>query len=139
MKFQNPKRQTTLPRLTNDLVARALFGAVSPHRPPRGLILHSVRGSQYCAHEYQRLMSQFGMQCSMSRRGNCYDNAPMESFWAMLKTELVHHRRNNTRAQAMREITEYIEIFYNRQRRHSKINNLAPEVFAQQCELRAAA
>ena len=79
------------------------------------------------------------MQRSMSRRGNCYDNAPMESFWGTLKTELVHHRRYATRAQAIREITEYIEIFYNRQRRHTKINNLAPAVFAKQWEVRAAA
>ena len=126
-------------RMTKELMARALFGAVSQHRPPRGLILHSDRGSQYCAHDYQRLARQFGMHCSMSRKGNCYDNAPMESFWGTLKTELVHHRRYETRAPAMREITEYIEIFYNRQRRHTKINNLAPAVFAKQCELRAAA
>ena len=79
------------------------------------------------------------MQRSMSRRGNCYDNAPMESFWGTLKTELVHHRRYATRAQAIREITEYIEIFYNRQRRHTKIGNVAPAVFAHQFELRVAA
>ena len=127
------------PRMTQALVAQALFGAVAQHRPPRGLILHSDRGSQYWAHDYQRLIRQFGIRCSMSRRGNCYDNAPMESFWGTLKTELVHHRRYESRAQAMREITEYIEIFYNRQRRHSKINNLAPAVFAKQYELRAAA
>lgn len=126
-------------RMTQDLVATALFGAVAQHRPPPGLILHSDRGSQYCAHDYQRLLRQFGIQCSMSRKGNCYDNAPMESFWSTLKTELVHHRRFATRAQAMREITEYIEIFYNRQRRHTKINNLAPALFAKQCELRAVA
>ncbi len=66
-----------------------LFSAVSQHRPPRGLILRSDRGSQYCAQDYQRLIRQFGMQCSMSRRGNCNDNAPMESFWGRLKNELV--------------------------------------------------
>jgi transposase InsO family protein len=126
-------------RMTKELVARALFGAVSQHRPPPGLIHHSDRGSQYCAHDYRRLLTQFGMRCSMSRKGNCYDNAPMESFWGTLKTELVHHRRYETRAQAKSEITEYIEIFYNRQRRHSKLGNLAPAVFAQQYQQRAAA
>ena len=125
--------------MTKVLVAQALFGAVSQHRPLRGLILHSDRGSQYCAHDYQRLVRQFGMQCSMSRRGNCYDNAPMESFWGTLKTELLHHRRYESRTQAIREITECIEIFYNRQRRHTKIGNLPRAVFTKQCELRATA
>ena len=125
--------------MTQALVAQALFRAVSQHRPRRGLILHSDRGSQYCAHDYQRLIRQFGMRCSMSRKGNCYDNAPMESFWGTLKTELVHHRRYETREQATREITEYIEIFYNRQRRQIKIGNVAPAVFAKQYTLPAAA
>ncbi len=70
------------------------------------------------------------MQASMSRRGNCYDNAPMESFWGSLKNELVHHRRFVTRAQAMGEITEWIEIFYNRQRPHSRLSHVAPAAFA---------
>ena len=126
-------------RMTKELVSRALFGAVVHKRPPLGLIHHSDRGSQYCAHDYRRLLNQFGMQCSMSRKGNCYDNAPMESFWGTLKTELVHHQRYETRGQAMREITEYIEIFYNRQRRHSKLGYLAPAVFAQKCQQQAAA
>lgn len=126
-------------RMTKDLVSRALFGAVAHKRPPPGLIHHSDRGSQYCAHDYQRLLNQFGMRCSMSRKGNCYDNAPMESFWGTLKTELVHHRRYETRAQARNEITEYIEMFYNRQRRHSKLGNLAPAVFAQQWQQPATA
>ncbi len=69
---------------------------------------------------------------SMSRKGNCYDNAPMESFWGTLKNELVHHRRYETREQARREIAEYIEIFYNRQRRHSRLGNCSPAAFAQQ-------
>jgi hypothetical protein len=78
------------------------------------------------------LLEQFGMKASMSRRGNCYDNAPMESFWGTLKNELVHHRRYETRAQAIVEITEYIDIFYNRQRRHSRLGNLSPAAFTQQ-------
>ena len=72
------------------------------------------------------------MTPSMSRKGNCYDNAPMESFWGTLKNELVHHRRYETRAQARREITEYIELFYNRQRRHSRLGNRSPAAFAHQ-------
>jgi len=119
-------------RMTQALVARALSQAVSAKRPLPGLIHHSDRGSQYCAREYQRLLRQFKMKASMSRRGNCYDNAPMESFWGTLKNELVHHRRYETRAQAMREITEYIEIFYNRQRRQSRLGYLSPAAFEQQ-------
>jgi len=118
-------------RMTKDLVGRALGKAVCAKRPDPGLIHHSDRGSQYCSQDYQALLRQFGMKASMSRKGNCYDNAPMESFWGTLKNELVHHRRYETRAQAMREITEYIEIFYNRQRRHSRLGNLSPAAFTQ--------
>ncbi len=87
--------------------------------------------SQYCAHDYQKLVKQFGMQPSMSRRGNCYDNAPMESFWGSLKNELVHHQRYATRADAQAAIQEYIESFYNRQRRHSRLGNVPPALFAE--------
>jgi len=79
--------------MTKNLVSQSLFRAVSTKRPAAGLIHHSDRGSQYCALEFQKLLKQFGMQASMSRRGNCYDNAPIESFWGVLKNELVHHRR----------------------------------------------
>lgn len=118
-------------RMTQALVGQALFRAVRTQRPVAGLIHHSDRGSQYCAHEYRKLLEQFGMQASMSRRGNCYDNAPMESFWGSLKNELVHHRRYETRSEAEASIREYIEIFYNRQRRHSRLGYIAPAVFAQ--------
>ena len=80
-------------RMTTSLVSQALFRAVVAKRPGKGLIHHSDRGSQYCAHAYQQQLQQFGMQVSMSRKGNCWDNAPMESFWGVLKNELVHHRR----------------------------------------------
>lgn len=126
-------------RMTQDLTARALFRAVQQKRPAPGLIHHSDRGSQYCAHAYQKLLNQFGMQASMSRKGNCYDNAPMESFWGSLKNELVHHQRYATRAQAEASIREYIEIFYNRQRRHSRLGYLAPAVFAQNFSRQPAA
>lgn len=118
-------------RMTQDLTGKALFRAIQRKRPAPGLIHHSDRGSQYCAHAYRALVAQFGLQASMSRRGNCYDNAPMESFWGSLKNELVYHRRFATRAEAQSAIQEYIEIFYNRQRRHSRLGNLAPAVFEQ--------
>ena len=100
-------------RMTKDLVIQALFRAVRNQKPKPGLILHSDRGSQYCAHDYQKVLVQFGMLPSMSRKGDCWDNSPMESFWGTLKNELVHHRQYSTRYQAKQEITEYIEIFYN--------------------------
>src|SRR5512147_1966194 len=109
-------------RITKNLVSQSLFKAVAAKRPGPGLIHHSDRGSQYCAHEYRRLMDQFKMRASMSRRGDCYDNAPMESFWGTLKNELVHHRRYGTRREAIQEITEYIEVFYNRQRRQARLD-----------------
>lgn len=126
-------------RMTQELVAKALFRAVQQKRPAPGLIHHSDRGSQYCAANYQRILEQFGMRASMSRRGNCFDNAPMESFWGTLKNELVHHCRYATRAEAEASIREYIEIFSNRQRRHSRLGYLAPAVFAQNYSLLQAA
>jgi putative transposase len=127
-------------RMTKNLVSQSLFRAVSAKRPAAGLIHHSDRGSQYCALGYRKLLGQFGLQASMSRRGNCYDNAPIESFWGMLKNELVHHRRYATRREAMVEITEYIEIFYNRQRRQKRLDYLSPAAYERRYfkELRAA-
>jgi transposase InsO family protein len=119
-------------RMTTNLVSDAFRKAVETKRPHPGLIHHSDRGSQYCAQDYQEQLRQFGMTASMSRKGNCYDNAPMESFWGTLKNELVHHRRYETREQARREISEYIELFYNRQRRHSRLGNRSPAAFALQ-------
>ena len=110
----------------------ALVRAVWAKRLRPGVIHHSDRGSQYCAQDYQEPVRQFGRTPSLSRKGNGYDNAPMESFWGTLKNELVHHRREDTRELARREITEYIEIFYNRQRRHSRLGNRSPAAFAQQ-------
>ncbi|MBC3935568.1 IS3 family transposase [Undibacterium sp. CY7W] len=118
-------------RMTQALTAQALWRAATNKRPAPGLIHHSDRGSQYCAHDYRKLVEQFGMQASMSRKGNCYDNAPMESFWGSLKNELVHHQRYATRADAQSAIQEYIESFYNRQRRHSRLGNIPPALFAE--------
>jgi transposase InsO family protein len=119
-------------RMTTDLVSDALRRAVGATRPRPGLLHHSDRGSQYCAQVYQEQLRQYGLIPSRSRKGNCDDNAPMESFWGTLKNERVHHRRYEPREQARREITEYIELFYNRQRRHSRLGNCSPAAFAQQ-------
>jgi len=119
-------------RITKNLVSQSLFKAVAAKRPGPGLIHHSDRGVQYCAHEYRNLIDQFKMRVSMSRKGDCYDNAPMESFWGTLKNELVHHRRYKTREQAIREITEHIEVFYNRQRRQERLGYLSPAVYERQ-------
>ena len=119
-------------RITKSLVTKSLLQAVSMKRPEKGLIHHSDRGSQYCAHDYRKLLSQFRMSCSMSGKGNCYDNAPMESFWGTLKTELVFHSHFRTRAEAIKTITEYIEVFYNRQRKQKKLGYLSPAAFERQ-------
>ena len=118
-------------RLTKNLVSQSLFKAIATKRPAEGLIHHSDRGSQYCSHEYRDLLDSFGLTASMSRKGNCFDNAPMESFWGTLKQELVHHRQYRTRQEAIRDITEYIEIFYNRQRRQARLGFLSPAVYEQ--------
>jgi putative transposase len=109
-----------------ELVSQALWMAVKQERPRPGLIHHSDRGSQYASFEYRQLLGQFGMEASMSRRGNCYDNAPMESFWASLKKEQVHHQHYRTRAEARADIFDYIEAFYNTIRRHSALGNRSP-------------
>jgi len=119
-------------RITKDLVIKSLLMAVKRKQPEPGLINHSDRGSQYCSENYTRLLERFNMKASMSRKGNCYDNAPMESFWGTMKNELVYHQRYATREQAIREITEYIEIFYNRQRRQKRLGYVSPVVYEQQ-------
>jgi putative transposase len=107
----------------------ALQMALETRQPPPGLLHHSDRGSQYASDDYQALLTHYQLQGSMSRAGNCYDNAPIESFFGTLKTELVHQRRYATRAQARTDIFEYIEVFYNRFRRHSTLGNLCPVSF----------
>jgi putative transposase len=118
-------------RLTGDLVSRSLFRALSTRRPGSGLIHHSDRGSQYCSYQYREMLNRYGLLASMSGTGNCYDNAPMESFWGTLKQELVHHRRYRTRREAIEDITEYIEIFYNRLRLQARLGFLSPAVYTQ--------
>ena len=118
-------------RLTRNLVSQSLLRAVAAKRPEKGLLHHSDRGSQYCSHEYRSLLGQFGLVASMSGSGNCFDNAPMESLWGTLKQELVHHRHYGSRWEAMEDITEYIEIFYNRQRLQARLGYLSPATYTQ--------
>jgi transposase InsO family protein len=112
--------------LRADLPLAALKMAISAQRPGRGLIHHSDRGVQYASEDYRKLIQSAGFRASMSRKGDCYDNAPMESFFHTLKTELVHHRHYATRQEATRDIFAYIEGFYNRIRRHSAIGYISP-------------
>jgi putative transposase len=109
-----------------DLPLAALKMAISAQRPGAGLIHHSDRGVQYASADYRKMMQSAGFRASMSRKADCYDNAPMESFFHTLKTELVHHRQYATRAEAKRDIFAYIEGFYNRTRRHSAIGYISP-------------
>ena len=113
-------------RLTVDLAEQALTMALVTRRPEAGLLHHSDRGSQYAASRYQQLLDAQGLVPSMSRKGNCWDNACVESFVGTLKRELVHHRHYATRDDATRDIFEYIEVFYNRQRRHSTLGYHSP-------------
>jgi putative transposase len=102
---------------------------VASRCPDKGIIHHSDRGSQYCSHEYRKELERSGMVVSMSRKGNCYDNAPMESFWGTLKNELVYHRHYNSRQEAIEDITEYIEVFYNHQRTQASLEYLSPAAY----------
>jgi putative transposase len=116
-------------RMDTSLVLDALTKAVRFHRPPIGLILHSDRGSQYCSASYQEKLKAYGIVCSMSRKGDCYDNAPMESFWSLLKNELVYRKTYSSEAEAVADVAEYIDVFYNRQRRQAALGYLSPAAF----------
>ncbi len=118
-------------RLSRNLVSQSLLRALSTKGSADGVMHHSDRGSQYCSQEYWGLLDRFGLQVSMSGTGNCFDNAPMESFWGTLKQELVHHRHYGSRLEAVRDITEYIEIFYNRQRRQARLGFCSPVEYEQ--------
>lgn len=113
-------------RPTQELVSEALMMAVEQRRPCRGLIHHSDQGIQYSSGLYLRLLERHGVERSMSRKGNCYDNAVVESFFSSLKNELVHGRDYHTREHARMEIFEYIELFYNRQRLHQSLGYQTP-------------
>jgi putative transposase len=115
--------------METDLVLEALRSAIEQRKPAAGLLHHSDRGSQYASVAYQGLLARHGIAASMSGKGDCWDNAPMESFWATLKGELTDHEHYATRAEARRSIGEYIQAFYNRKRLHSSLGYLSPETF----------
>jgi transposase InsO family protein len=113
------------------LVLSALEMAIKQRHPPVGLLCHSDRGSQSASHAYQEALSEAGIRCSMRRQGNCWDNAPMESFFGSLKRELVHRYHFSTRSEAQSAVFAWIEVWYNRKRRHSSLGYVSPEVFEQ--------
>jgi len=129
------------PRLTQALALKALRMALQRCHPPKGLIHHSDRGSQYTSTTYLNLLHSWGIRVSMSSTGNCYDNAPAESFFGTLKNEWVHHQHYPTRGAAKTSLFNYIEVFYNRERRHSYLDYVSPVAFelayAQQSTLSA--
>lgn len=112
--------------MTKQLVCDALQMALWRRHFPRNVLFHSDRGSQYCSYDYQHLLKTNGFICSMSRKGNCWDNAPSESFFHTLKVELIHDEKYTTRDAAKKSIFEYIEVYYNRIRRHSTLGSIAP-------------
>lgn len=113
-------------RMTKELVMNALRMARFRRKPKPGVLHHSDRGSQYCSGDYQALLAECGMVASMSRKGSCWDNAPMESFFNSLKNERVFHEDYETRMQARQDLFDYIEVFYNRKRRHSALHYRSP-------------
>jgi len=117
------------PRVTSDIVLKALMMAITNRKPNKGIIFHSDRGSQYTSEIVRSRLNLYGFRQSMSGKGNCYDNAITETFFSLLKRELVYLTEFETREQARREIFEYIEIFYNRQRIHSSLGYLSPVEF----------
>ena len=119
------------PRMTADIVTDALTMAWFRRKPEAGVVFHSDRGSQYAGHAMRSKLSEYGMTASMSRKGNCWDNAPTESFFNSLKNERVHGSRYTTRTQASADLFDYIAVFYNRSRRHSTLGYRSPIQFLQ--------
>ena len=122
----------TSAELERTLVLTALRRALALRQPGRGLLHHSDRGSQYASQDYQTLLAVRGIRCSMSRSGDCWDNAVAESFFATLKRELMAHERWATREQATRALTDYIDGWYNRARRHSTLGYVSPMEYEEQ-------
>ena len=122
-------------QMTSQLVADALMMAIWRRGKPDALLHHSDRGSQYTSDQFRRLLSELGVTCSMSRSGNCWDNAAMESFFKSLKTERTDQKIYRTRVDAKADVFDYIEVFYNGKRRHSTIGYLSPIQFEQQMQL----
>jgi putative transposase len=115
--------------LARDLVVDAVMMAVWRRKPKRAVLVHSDQGSQYGSDDWQRFCRDHGLEPSMSRRGNCWDNAVAESFFSSLKKERVHRRTYKTRGEARADLFDYIEMFYNPKRRHSHIGGVSPEAF----------
>ena len=116
-------------RMQRDLAIRALKMAIALRSPPKGCIFHSDRGSQYCSHDYQKILREHGFRASMSGKGNCYDNAAVETFFKTIKAEMIWRRSWATRRQAEMAIFEYINGFYNPRRRHSTLGWKSPVAF----------
>ena len=115
--------------LRTDLVSDALRMALACRDPKEGLLHHSDRGVQYASEDYRQMLAKHGIEVSMSNKGDCWDNAVMESFWSTLKTERVYQEHYATREEAKASIFEYIEVFYNRKRLHSSLGYVSPETF----------
>jgi putative transposase len=124
-------------RITSELVVEALNAAISSRKPEKGLIVHSDRGSQYASYDYRMLLAKHGFRQSMGGTGDCYDNAVMESFFHTLKTEWVFFEKYQTRSQAKTSLFDYVETFYNRERRHSTLNYLSPLGYEQKYAMAA--
>jgi len=122
----------TMARLSRDIVIEAFRRALASRLPNSGLIHHSDRGSQFNSNEFQMALARHGVQCSMSAKGNCYDNAVVEAFFATLKRERTSQRHYTTREELERDLFEYIEVFYNRKRRHTSLGGLSPVDFERQ-------
>ena len=116
-------------RMTKDLVIRCLNQEKGRRGCPKDVLIHSDRGSQYCSNDYQKILKQNNFTCSMSRKGNCWDNAPMESFWGKLKQEWLNDQHFKTREEAKSAIFWYIEIYYRRKRAHASNGYKTPEVY----------
>ena len=129
---------STSARLQRDLVLEALTMALGLRLPTLGLIHHSDRGSQYASAEFQQLLKAQGITCSMSGVGHCYDNAVAESFFATFKRERVYRQHYQTRAEAKADVFHYIEVFYNRQRRHSTLGQRSPAQFESEAPVSAS-
>ena len=126
------------PTMSRQLVCDALMMALRRRHFPRGVLFHSDRGSQYCSDDYQKMLRNYGLICSMSRKGNCWDNSVAESFFNSLKTELIYNEEYKTREIAKQNIFHYIEVYYNQVRRHSTIGLIAPMQFENQYQMLAA-
>lgn len=116
-------------RMTSALVIDAMKMALWRRKMPRNVIVHSDRGSQYCSHDYQSLLRHHELICSMSKRGDCFDNAAMESWNHSLKVEAIHGEQFKTRGEAKNHVFDYIDVYYNRKRLHSRLGYLSPEHF----------